>query len=101
MPDWVMDDMHPAIRQFSRERPHGQIGLLGEARQQPVSGRALQLGAAVPADLAMPLTQPGLSPLAHPNRRSHRNPEPLCRLTNRRSFPKSRGNPIPQINRQW
>ena len=95
-----MDDMHPAVRQFRRERPHGQAGLLGEARQQPVSGRALQLGVAVRADLAMPLTQPGLLPLANPHRRSHRNPEPLCRLTNRTAFTQCRSNSMPQINRQ-
>lgn len=96
-----MDNMHPAISQFRRKRPHRQIGLLSEARQQPVPGRTLQLGAAMPADLAMPLTQPRPSPLANPNRRSHRNPEPLCRLTNRHAIAQSHRNPIPQINRQW
>ena len=96
-----MDDMHPTIRQFRRERPHGQIRLFGKARQQPVPGLALQLGAAVTTDLAMPLTQPGLLPLAHPNRRSHRNPEPLCRLTNRRAVTQRRSNSMPQVNRQW
>ena len=96
-----MHDMHPAIRQFSRQRPHGQVGLFGEAGQQPVPGLALQLGPSVPADLAMPLTQPGLPPLANTNRRSHRNPEPFCRLANRRTRFQSRRNPTPQINRQW
>ena len=35
-PNRVMHDMHPAIRQFRRKRPHGQVGFLGQTRQQPV-----------------------------------------------------------------
>jgi hypothetical protein len=100
-PDGVMHDMHPAIRQFRRQRPHGQIGLLGQAGQNPISRLALQLGAAVSADLGMFLTQPGLSSLAHPDRRRNRNSKPLCSLTDRHPIVQGSRNPNPQVNRKW
>lgn len=96
-----MDDMHAALGQFRRQRPHRQVGLLSQPRQKPVPDFARQDRTAMPADLAEHLPASRPLPLADPNRRSDRYPEPLRRAPNRRTILQSRSNSNPEINRKW
>lgn len=96
-----MNDMHAAIRQFRGQRPDGQIGLLGQAGQQPIPGLSFQNGAAVPTNLAGNLPAATSMALPDPNRGRHRHPEPLRGHTNRFARFQRRRDPHPEIDRQW
>jgi hypothetical protein len=76
-PHRVINDMPAAVRQFRGQRPDGQIGLLGQAGQQPIPGLAVQNGAAVPTDLAGNLPAATSMALPDPNCGRHRHPEAL------------------------
>jgi hypothetical protein len=62
-----MCHQHAAPGQLHRQRPHRQVGLLGQPRQKPASGLTCQNAGAVTANLARNLPATRALTLADPH----------------------------------
>ena len=88
-----MRHRHTARGQFRCQRPHRQVGLLGQSHQQPLPAFAGKHRATAPADLAGNLPAARALPLTDPNGRSHRNTGPLGNGPNRLALLQRARNP--------